>query len=386
MCSPSDDIFDILGIATKEDSYTDLIAYAFQCNADFLARFVRAVAPEWSEIPDGGWQCFVRRSVETKGLDSTGVHWPKKLCPDLTLVLPEHGKVLLIENQIHASAGEHQTKLYLRAEFHQKLISHYKERIQNKWPCQPQVKCVYLSLDGREQLKGFVNVRHADIVKWIETTLPVNNLGRLLEEYRRRVLEHATWSESRLDSVPLQDYFIPRKLITEEQLFLRLLDAVEAGMISRSFSRVNQMVGGNTGAGISWFRGWAKRDWTGGDFETKASGKDAYRLQYTLIWKGPNSQRRLELHLEYHCDMAKPRFKDKPKAFQDEYLKRRDIFCNALQHNKTRMEASGWCLQKEWYFLAKKEFTLSMCTDELIAGVQRIIQDTTPIVDNLLDL
>ena len=224
-----DDVFDILGIGSREDHYSNLLAYAFGCRTAFRTNFLHTFVPFWTSYSDGRWSCYLRRPIATKNLATsagTGDLWPTKLSPDLVLMEEQFGKAVLIENKIHAEAGAQQ-HLYTRPEFHRKLQLDFV-RSGMSLPPEPEVVCFYLSLDGRECPVGFKDLRHRDLVALFDPAdrSTSSNLGRLLDEYCRRVTEHAEWSQQPLQEVALKDFFQPHKLITEEQLFLKLLDRV----------------------------------------------------------------------------------------------------------------------------------------------------------------
>jgi len=73
----NEQIFEILGISTREDSYTDLIAYAFN-NSD---TFRQKMLTNLNERDDGNWKFRTRPPIQIKDNDSR-----KKDVPDMILL------------------------------------------------------------------------------------------------------------------------------------------------------------------------------------------------------------------------------------------------------------------------------------------------------------
>jgi len=381
-----DDIFDMLGISTREDSYTDLLVYAFECRPSFRGGFVRKFVPSCKVNSDSGWACIVRRPIKVKGIPPLAKpdgSWPEQLAPDLLLVNRQAGKVVLIENKIHAGAGTEQ-RLYAHAEFKRRLRS---ELVGDRAALpDEEVDCFYLSLDGEGLPAGFKDLRHRDLVELFgpEDRCENCNLGRLLDEYCRRVAEHAEWRERVLEDIPLKDYFVPHGLITEEQLFDKLLAEVDevltaVGVTARVADERLQHEGG-----IDFWRGWAKGSWTGEGYKEWNDGATANRVQFSLLYSGPDGKRKLRLRLEYHCGLPKKKFDQLPEEFTSAYRSRRNRFWDGLQSRQVEMENVGYSLRNYWYFLAGRQFDQGMNTHAFLKEVRQMIRVAVPIVDGLL--
>ena len=106
-------IFDILGIGSREDSYTDLIAYAFEHSSEFRQNILTKLG----EQDYGDWKGWIRPPIPIKSKSGR-----KKDVPDLILFSNKKQKVLLIENKVFSCEGWEQTKRYASDEFKKNFL------------------------------------------------------------------------------------------------------------------------------------------------------------------------------------------------------------------------------------------------------------------------
>jgi len=110
------DVFDILGISNREDSYTNLIKHAFNHSCEFKENFCRIFAGYHSSDFR-----LVVRSPQVSTHDKL-----KKAIPDLLLISKEMNEIILIENKIFSQEGFNQTERYSTKEFVESLKRKYQ--------------------------------------------------------------------------------------------------------------------------------------------------------------------------------------------------------------------------------------------------------------------
>ena len=102
MIANEKDIFDMLGIGGREDSYTDLLKSAFDASEEFRKKFCSFFETEFAEDVN----LLIRPAV------FIDIGPRKKEMPDMVLSSKKTKKVVLIENKIFSGEGYEQTKRY----------------------------------------------------------------------------------------------------------------------------------------------------------------------------------------------------------------------------------------------------------------------------------
>jgi len=169
-------IFEILGITSHEDSYTDLINYAFKNNQKFRENFLLLLG----EQEDSEWNTEVRPQVPIK------LNKRKKYVPDLILFNKKLNKILVIENKVHSGEGWEQTKRYARKEFKESLKKYLN------FESEPDFKFFFLALDEEIEPsdESFTKITYKDISKCIPESLGSSKLDILLKELKERLDEY----------------------------------------------------------------------------------------------------------------------------------------------------------------------------------------------------
>jgi hypothetical protein len=132
------DVFEILGISSREDSYTDLIKNAF--NDSNHMEFRRKVLTYFGQ-DESVADTAVIKTRESFSIDLSKGSGRKKIMPDMILSLPEQKVLLLIENKIFSSEGHQQTRDYASEEA--------AERIKNTYGCK-NIEYYYMTLLGED--------------------------------------------------------------------------------------------------------------------------------------------------------------------------------------------------------------------------------------------
>lgn len=139
------DIFEILGINGREDSYTDLMKYCFDTWENFRIEFLKI----FTKKPNKDFKLKIRKQYTDK--DNLAI------IPDMTLYSDD--EIIIIENKIFSGEGYEQTKKYIQYE--QDIIDILKKE-NNKIKAK---KCeyYYLTLEGKD-----ANSKKFHTIKWSE--------------------------------------------------------------------------------------------------------------------------------------------------------------------------------------------------------------------------
>lgn len=128
------DVFEILGINSREDSYTDLVKYAFDNSEEFKSNFCKFFAGYESS----DFVLSVRNEHTYIVLSEK-----KKEVPDMILYSKNSNEIILIENKIFSGEGYKQTFRYSKPDF----TAIVKERL--KLPNAVFNKFYFVTLDGK---------------------------------------------------------------------------------------------------------------------------------------------------------------------------------------------------------------------------------------------
>lgn len=140
------DILDILGISTREDSFTDILSFLFEHNTNFKEIFLN----------------FIGKS-SVNNLECIEMNTRKKYngkSPDIVIVDKSNEEIIVIEVKVLASQGKNQLKNYNKI-----LKSIWEEHFETKTYSEEKVKLRYLSINDRvkdEELTNFENLFWGD--------------------------------------------------------------------------------------------------------------------------------------------------------------------------------------------------------------------------------
>jgi hypothetical protein len=144
------DIFEILGINSREDSYTDLLGYAFSKSAQFKSNFCL----EFAGYVSDDFSLKIRNAHDYINLSSK-----RKEVPDMILISKLHNEIILIENKIFSVEGDMQTIRYSEKSF----VEAVKNRL--KMSSAKFDKFYYLTLDGSQSVSGnFISKRWSSVI------------------------------------------------------------------------------------------------------------------------------------------------------------------------------------------------------------------------------
>jgi len=357
-----DHIFDILGIGSREDSYTDLIAYAFEHSREFRKNILNSLGEE----DRGGWKSKKRPSVPIRKSEKG----KRKDIPDLILFNKETKRALLIENKIFSGEGWEQTERYASDEFKTSLKEHFKMEYCN-------LKFFFLTLDGMEACSSrFKTISYLKISECIPKTLSDSKLGILLRELRERIEEYYNWPGIKNDDVVLKYLKNGRGLVNYDKTFKNVVDNI----VQNNDLKLEVGVTSNRGCGHIPLCIWQKKNWKSKEYPHQTNGSKCYNIHFELQWNTCDDS--IKLRLDYHTNpyMAKKELKEVSKNFIAEYKKARDNFFNVVKEKAP----SKWNISKTSLRIAYYSFDKNVKFGELRKTANELVNNMIPIVDNYL--
>lgn len=166
----SDNILTILGIQSREDAITNLLAYCFNLSEEFRVALLRSICGQ--EIsPAEPWKAYTRLSLRDAGVPDLVLHGGEG--PD--------GRLVVIENKMKADEGEDQTTRYCSP----KATEFLCRRFSVKRP----PTFVFLTLFPDQQPKAgypWVTTTHRQLLDALAmSSLQSNSVGsKLLSDWR----------------------------------------------------------------------------------------------------------------------------------------------------------------------------------------------------------
>lgn len=154
----SKDIFEILGIDSREDCYTDLIKYFFDNWKDFKIKFIKWLAKN----PDDDFKLEIRNTYNLTANCNVNIETDteerKKIVPDL--ILHSNKEIIIIENKIFSKEAYNQTKEYASEQ--------YRSRIQEKFNLKEATFSFYfVTLEGIEAKdRSFRPIPWSELIKF----------------------------------------------------------------------------------------------------------------------------------------------------------------------------------------------------------------------------
>ncbi|MCD6318840.1 PD-(D/E)XK nuclease family protein [Candidatus Aerophobetes bacterium] len=360
------DIFDILGIGSREDSYTDLIAYAFEHSTEFREKMLKMLG---EEVP-GNWEVFVRPSVAIKSESGR-----KKDVPDLVLLNRSGPKVLLIENKIYSGEGWMQTERYASDEFKSNL----KEYL--KLDTIPEVNYFFLTLDGTKPYsKDFKAISYSDILKCIPENLGQSRLDILLKELKGRLEEYYSWPSPEEDEIVIDYLKKTDRLVSTYRTFIILTDSLLDKGLASQFQKECGITA-NPGSGYIPLCSWYKESWISKEYPQEKDGACCYNIHFEFQWDTKDDSLSLYLHYETNPYMTQKELKEVGGNFVDKYQQARDEFFDYIKNNPPK----EWKIKKTPLGVAHYEFDKGIRFGELKKDVNSLIKSMTRIVDNYVN-
>jgi hypothetical protein len=358
-------IFEILGISSREDSYTDLIAYALKESSGFRKNLLARLG----EQDHGDWEYRTRLPVSI--VSETG---RQKDVPDLIFFSKRANKILLIENKVFSGEGWKQTERYASDDFKSSLEDNLKM-------INPKFKFFFLTIDGTTPYsRVFSTASYLDISDAIPKKLTGSKLDLLLEEFQERINEYYCWPLPNSDDVVLEYLKNKRRLVSSYRTF----EIVAENLLPRRFGFSEECaVTANRGSGFIPLYIWHKESWRSKEYPEEKDGAKCYDIHFEFQWDTREDWESLTLYLHYHTSpyMTQSELKDIPREFVDKYKNRRNALFEYIQQKKP----NGFILSNTPLRLAYYTFENNVRFGQLKEMTTDLIANMTTIVDDYFE-
>ena len=353
-------IFEVLGISSREDSYTDLIAYALEHNYEFRKNFLALLQAQDSVE----WKIKVRPSVLIK-------LGRRKDIPDLILFNRKINKILLIENKVFSGEGWEQTKRYASDEFKKNLEEYLKMPSSN-------FEFFFLTLDGTEPCSpSFQSISYRKISECIPKIFGNSKLDILLKELKERIDEYYNWPPPKGNDVVLEYLKNTQRLVNSYRTFQIMTN----NFLDKNLSFYKEWgKTANRGCGYIPFCLWYKKLWRGEKYQEEKTGNNCYDIHFEFQWNTRKDNLKLYLHYHTYPYMTKKNLEELNKTFREEYYKKRNDFFKFVKENAPQR----WTINKSYLIIADHLFNKNITFVELKKKVNELINNMTPIIDNYL--
>jgi len=338
-----DHILDILGIGSREDSYTDLIAYAFKHYP---------VSTTFSQIIRDSALCqFQGTCKRVRGYRAaTGSNQKQKeRARDLVLVDRETQTIVLIETKLFAGEGCDQTKDYASNWFQSSLGRHHDL-------ITPHFAFYFLTLDGKKpESEDSRAMKWKDVADCVPENLGTTKLDMLLREFKDRVSQHSDWPFPAPEQIVLE-YLKkvpePQRLIGWHQTFRKFGENLLAELkgFEKEFHTANNPREGFIPLVLFYKSGWVSTE------PNQNDGKKNFSIHFELQWStGKPDADHLTLYVHYETNPYRTRgeLKKESADFQAGYGETREAFVTEL---KKASALPDWTIRTSFLQIARYEF------------------------------
>jgi hypothetical protein len=372
----SQDVFDILSISTREDSYTSLIGNAFLLQKEFRKNLLCILG----EVDASDWDIRIRCSISVNSLENI-----RKDIPDLVLFSHAVNKVIIIENKIFSGEGYKQTERYASTEFKNDIANYLN------FSTQPCFKFFYLTLDRSAPLsKDFIPISYFDeILSCLQNIQFSNNtIDILLNDFRNRLLEYCNWPKPQENEAVLTYFKKTGKLVDCMRTFTIVMDEVFKNI---GIGELDYKIGvtANRGSGFIPLAVIYKNSWNGKDVDkykpayNGINGRDCYNVHFEFQWDTNGDYLTLYLHYEtnpYKTQKELSQINELNGSFISEYNNKRDIFYQKFKENVE----DSWIASKTVLRIAYYPFDKNITFDSLKSRINKLVDKAVPLIDEIL--
>lgn len=336
------DIFDILGISTKEDSYTNLVKYLFDNWKDFRRKFIEKLAENSKEE----FELETRNTynlINDINIEIQVEHKRKKIVPDM--ILHSREEIIIIENKIFSGEGYKQTEEYSKKEYLQAIKQ--KFNIKNA-----KFNFYFMTLDGiKAYSPNFKSIKWSELITHCcNDTSEIENDERLcilVDDLVKRC-EHYENLPKPENTESISTYLSKRsKFITNEKLFKIYMTEVLKDIIPKYNFYYDFSTSDNRNGHVLLVYLF-KKEWRGKDIEEAKEG-DSCRFIHIEFNMAENSN---EMNLGIHHEKAPYKTEKDWKPFKkdDKYKKIIDSYENERNTFKQNIYSK---LDKNWKRVGK---------------------------------
>jgi len=318
------DVFDILGISTKEDSYTNLIKYLFDNWKYFKNKFIEKFADNTKDE-------FWLETRNTYNLINNNINIEiensrKKIVPDMILHSKE--EIIIIENKIFSGEGYKQTDAYSEEKYLEKI----KEKFNIK---KAKFKFYFMTLDGiKASSNNFKSLKWSELIRYCcDDTSEINSDKRLIilvDDLVKRC-EHYENLPKPQTTESIYTYLNKRsKFITNEKLFKIYMTEVLKDILENYDFDFDFGVSDNRNGHVLLVYLF-KKDWKGKEIQDVHKGDSCRFIHIEFNMAENTNEINLGIHYEklpYKKEKEWNQFKEikKYKKIIDDYETQRNIF------------------------------------------------------------
>jgi hypothetical protein len=344
------DIFDILGIGGKEDSYTDLIKHFFDNWLDFKKRFCILIAGEYKDDFD----LKIRMTFDVENPETN--KW-EKILPDMVLNSREGNIITLVESKIFSDEGYYQTARYVK---HSKKI---KEKLN--MPNASFINHKYVTLDGdKPSSEHFTALKWSDIVLKCCSkykSLSDNRIKLLAEDLYMRAEEYINCPKPN-DNECFSDYLKKEKRwITAYRLNRRFMEAATECVLEPKNDFVFRASSSNNRAGRQYLYYIYKHHWVRGDLNINRNDV-CHHIHIESNWLVGSDKIKLAVHYETNPYIPQKWFNESYNEIKDEYYAVRNRFKE--EFNK-QIRNSKWKQRNYYLTIAECEISTKSSFKEI---------------------
>lgn len=366
---PPQDELEVLGVSSREDSYTSLLGQGLRHDGQLLHRFLRYVGVAESARD---WRVSLRPVVHRAGVEEEGGR--TKDIPDLVLSSQAQRTLIVVENKVEATEGEGQTDAY--------SCPHFLNSIARQLgldESQLSYKLLFLTPDGIAPLQSPQLKHRFEVMTYADLAplLPVDRadpLGRLLATLRRRVEEQASWNVP-VDEADVRSYLrVGWGLVTPLRRLRLLCDVMrfhDLGTVARTGAS-------NNANGPVYYVQVLRPAWE------RASGSptdQGWSIHLELQWAPRPGTLTLHLHHET-CPYVKHRDLEKAAPLYEAHQAVGDRLNDVLVDARGALKAAGWRLRRYKWSQASHKVRDAITVGELRHLLGQLVASVRPVVDH----
>lgn len=352
------DIFDILGVSSREDTYTDLIVNAFneKKHTDFRMKTVKFFGGNNECISD----VFLttRKTFKLEGVTKIRT----KLLPDIILHLPSEKKVILIENKIFSQEGHNQTLDYASDEA--------LKAIKNSYPDIHKIEYFYMTLHGDiAESDKFKSVSWTEFIyETLVGTTFIEKYEQPMASLLKRAEHLATFNDKIISGTDasigrlLETYnaeLYNDKWVDKKAIFSKWMRPIN-NIIKSKYNDINPCIMMANGNSQQYLCVYYNENWQEGNlFDEDISDEDKPYSKNIHIEFNWNSYDRgvLLIHYEPNPYLSEKDFKNQHgKYIYDLYRENRKKYVVALHNMMNEINIDGYRKSNQKLTMAKFEF------------------------------
>lgn len=340
------DIFEILGISSKEDCFTNLLAETFNHSGsqEFRERLCIAISNDSFNVYNSEDAIINTRYVfNVKSSSETGGR--SKLVPDMIFTSHSQKVIVIIENKIFSNEGYKQTSAYSSPEFLFELRRILKEHhIEDDY----KIEYYYMTLLGEKPCSyNFKPLKWTDfIIATCKDVIMNEPYNILLNDLLSRAIELKSFVETPLDiNKTFMDYCSQRnRWISNKTILEKYFSLMLSTIVFKYDGQVNFLISEYHGRSSQMLILLNKDDWMKNNIEEYKQGDPISRFEHTrnihveFTWQVGAKDASIMIHYETNPYYPYDKFREKYPTIEPIYAEHRkafkDNFNRAIEDSK----------------------------------------------------